>query len=123
MRSGEAVSLSIALLHDTALSETSEQPSDATARAAPEAPPTTTTSKPPAAVAHDATPERPEQSAPSQGWKAHAELEAGGGYGLGGAGSLLGFGRVGTRVGAWVLDIAAGGSLPVTSEYDGGAVH
>jgi len=112
---GEAVSVAIALLLDSATNEASAAGSNA--QPEPPAAPTT----PPATPADKLA--EPTRSSQARRWAAHTTLEAGGAYGLGGSGSLLGFGRLGARHGSWLFDLGAGGNLPSEQSFDGGSVR
>lgn len=110
---GEAVSVAIALLLDSALNEAV----DAGTRSQPE-PASSPPALPPADTAGSAS-----ASSRAPVWAARAALEVGGAYGLAGSGSLLGFGRLGARYGGWLLDLGAGGTLPSERSFDGGRVR
>jgi hypothetical protein len=117
---GEAVSVAIALLLDSALKEDG----DADPKANPEAgtstrtPMSTATSTPSPVVTV-----APSAGSESRRWKPRASIEAGGSYGLGGDGSLLGFGRLGVQRDSWLFDVGAGGPLPTEQSYGGGSVE
>ncbi|HYP90620.1 MAG TPA: hypothetical protein VEQ59_20760 [Polyangiaceae bacterium] len=108
---GEAVSVALALLLDSALSEGEDTSATAEPQPAPAASPPTST----AAVA-------PTADSAALPWHARVLLEAGGSYGLGAGGSLLGFGRLGVRHGAWLFDAGAGSPLPTQQDFSGGSV-
>jgi hypothetical protein len=119
---GEAVSVAIALLLDSALKEdgqadASAEPQAATATATSTAPSTPTPAPTPAVTV------APSAGSESRRWKPRVSLEAGGSYGLGGNGSLLGFGRLGVQHGSWLFDVGAGGPLPTEQNYGGGSVE
>jgi len=107
----EAVSVAIALLLDDAHTQPSERPT-----------------KPAGFAALPAVPAASNVGAPSaradaRSWQARASLEAAGGYGLAGAGVLLGLGRVGARHRHWLLDLALAESLPAETSFERGAVR
>ena len=110
---GEAVSVAIALLLDSALNDGGE----AGAHVEPE--PSIALPPPPPTDAVVA----PSAPSPSRRWQPLVSLEAGGSYGLGGSGSLLGFGRLGVRHGGWLFDLGAGGTLPAERAFGGGSVE
>ena len=115
---GEAVSVAIALLLDSAL-EAEAGRGQATTRPRGE----------PTQVAANAAKPAPEDggaaaaSRAARRWTARAVVEAGGGYGLGGGAAWLGFGRLGARHGGLILDLGGGGSLPSVREFQGGGVR
>jgi hypothetical protein len=107
----EAVSVTIALLLDDAL------PARDAAAMAPSATAPATHSPPAdtmAPRAHDLN---------ANAWTGRASLEVGGGYGLGGSGGLLGFGRAGARHGRWLFDLGAGANLPREQGFQNGSVR
>jgi hypothetical protein len=111
----EAVSVAIALLLDSALEQAKR--SEQVSAPAPSQPETQPSSTPPLAEAGAG------RAALTRRWSARAALEAGGGYGLGGDGAWLGFGRLGARHGGWLLDLGGGGNLPTERGFDGGRVR
>jgi len=108
---GEAVSVAIALLLDSALTEANDS-APAQTRA-------------PVAAAQSAPRENRDVApvAEAQRWRGSVAIEAGGSYGLGGAGALLGIARLGAARGSWFFDVGAGGNLPTERAFDGGAVR
>lgn len=112
----EAVAVAIALLLDSAQAEVSELPPAPKPAPAPE--PATSPTPETAPALSDASSRHESES-----WWLRASLEAGGGYGLGGNGTLLGLGRVGARYGHWALDLGAAANLATAHDFDGGAVR
>jgi hypothetical protein len=112
---GEAVSVAIALLLDSALNEADSRATG----------PKSEGKKPPspAAPSPDARGGRVEHGSEPPAWRGRASLEAGGGYGLGGAGALLAFGRLGVRHRGWLFDLAVAGNLPAERGFAGGSVR
>ncbi len=113
-----AVAVAIALLLDSAERAATEAPAPtgAASDAASTPPPTSNvSSKPSPSVI-------PQRDAPSP-WHARASLAAAGGYGLGGAGTLLGLARLGARGEHWVFDVGAATSWPRTKSFDEGDVR
>jgi hypothetical protein len=110
---GQAVSVAIALLLDNALNEGESQ-----SASQPTLPPPLPSANPGPADAAAVT-----QEQPSHKWKARALLQAGGSYGLGGDGALVGFGRLGVRYGGWLTDVGAGGNVPTQQGFAGGSVE
>jgi hypothetical protein len=118
---GEAVSVAIALLLDSALNDgqghgegETEESSEKRVLATPPAHPSPTP---------DVTASAAAASSESRSWQARGLLEAGGSYGLGGDGTLVGFGRLGVRHGSWVADVGAGGNVPVQQGFREGSVE
>ena len=107
----EAVSVAILLLLDDAHTQASESPPKPTGlRVAPAAP----------AASNAGV---PSPRADARSWQARASLEAAGGYGLAGAGVLLGIGRVGVRQRHWLFDLGVAESLPAETSFGRGAVR
>jgi len=116
---GEAVSVAIALLLDSEQHEREDTAPKAEAQAAP-LPAGTTPKATSTATTSDTI--RASGSGAAH-WKARAWLEVGASYGLGGDASLLGFGRLGARHGAWSFDVGAGGALPSERSFRRGSVQ
>jgi hypothetical protein len=115
----EAVSVAIALLLDTRSTDAPDAGSSPEQREHPRDSPI---SQSPAEPDKNAAPARA-PTADTSRWHGQAMLGAGAGYGLGGAGTGLGLGRLGARGEHWLFELGVAGTLPNSTEFDGGTVR
>ncbi|HVY30836.1 MAG TPA: hypothetical protein VHB79_29960 [Polyangiaceae bacterium] len=111
----QAVSVAIALLLDSAKSE-HESSAPATTERKPVA-------VPGSSPAPDAGADRAGNGADPEGVSGRVSLGGGGGYGLGGSGTLLGEAGLGLDAGRWRFELSGSGTLPAAHEYRAGNVR